>query len=115
MWVIRSLRFGSFNVGVGVVEPAVGETQLCQGSEDPKLLIMPVERTCDPEGSLEVVDCLLHFALGIIYIAEDAVAPADPEFFAFIREQLDRSGCGFFGSIELLVAAQQSSQEFRRL
>ena len=102
-------------MGLGVVEPAVGETQLYQGSEDPKLLIMPVERGCDPEGSLELVDCLLHFSLGIMYVAEDAVRTADSEFFAFIREQLDRSGCGFFGSIELLVAAQQSSEEFRRL
>ena len=100
---------------MGVVEPALGETQLCQGSEDPKLLIMPVERGSNPEGSLELVDCLLHFALGIIYIVEDAVAPTDSEFFAFIREQLDRSGCGFFGSIELLVAAQQPSEKFRRL
>ena len=49
-------------------------------------------------------------ALGIVYLAENAVAPADQELFAFLQDGFDRTGCGFLRDVELFVVMQHPSK-----
>ena len=77
-----------FDVTVCGIELVFIEEQLHQGEMDPKLFTMPVERGRDPEGCLEVVDCLLCLALVAIYIAKEIVRLADLELIAFFQKRL---------------------------
>jgi hypothetical protein len=74
---------------------------------NPKQLIVPVERGCDSEGYLEMVDSLLRLALGAIYIAKNTVTLADLKLFAFLRKEINRAGCGLFCGVELIVRTQR--------
>ena len=59
---VGRVRLSASNVSVCVAELVFAKKQLRQGVVDPKQVIVPVERGCDPEGYLEVVDGLLCFA-----------------------------------------------------
>ena len=62
----------------------------------PKQGLVSIERGCNSEGYLEMVNRLLRIALGVIYLAESAVRFADPKLFAFLREKINRAECGLF-------------------
>jgi hypothetical protein len=100
---VDRVRRGVFDVSVCVVEPAFVAKQLRQFVMNPKQEIVPIERGCDSEGYLEMVNRLLGIALGSIYVAEKTMRFADPMFFALLWEEIERAECGFFCGIELFV------------
>ena len=65
--------------------------------------MLPVGRGCDLEGYLEIMDCLLFFALGSVYIAKNTMKVTDQMDFAFLWEEIDRAEYGFFCGVKLLV------------
>jgi len=77
---------------------------------NPKQLIVPVERGRDSEGCIKMVNGLLRPTLGTIYLAEDVMTIVDLKLFAFLREEIDRTGCGFLCGVELFVIIQQPSE-----
>ena len=100
-------------MGVRIVESVFAEKQLCQEVMIPKERSGPIERGCDPDGCLEVFDCLLRLAPDEIYPATGTVIVADRKLIASIRE-IDRSQCGFFCSVHLFVSVQQHSELLER-
>jgi hypothetical protein len=46
---------------------------------------VPVERGCDSEGYLEMVDGLVSLALGTVNLAKNAIRIAGPEFSARVK------------------------------
>ena len=64
---IYRVQLGTFNMSMRVVEPAPVEKQLRQAIIVPKLVKIPAERGCYPEGCLEVANRLFRVALGEVY------------------------------------------------
>ena len=77
---------------------------------NPKQLTDHVERGCNSEGYLEMVNGLLILALGVVYISKNTVNETDPKLIVFLREETDRTGCGFLYDIELFVIVKQLSE-----
>ena len=75
-----------------------------------KQLVVPAESRCDFEGYLEIVNGLLHVALGSIYVAKNMVTLADVEFLAFLREEIKCTGCGFFCGLELSISMERRTE-----
>ena len=102
-------------MSVCVIEPALVGRNLRQGPVDIEQLTAPVGRGRNPSGCLEVVDGLLRLALGVVYLTKEPMKLADPELVAFIQEETENLGCGFFCGVELVVVVQQPSELFQRL
>src|ERR1700753_2787862 len=109
--VVDRVQLCLFDVGMSIVELIFIVTQHCQGEVNPKLLIMPVGRGCDPEGDLVMMDRLLPLALGIIYAAKNAMRNADPKFLALPQREVDRAICSFFRNDILPHFVQTQSKE----
>ena len=103
------------NVSMCVAEPASVEKQLCQLEMVPELFVGPVERGCDPESCLVVVDRLLRLMFVGIYFTEEAMAFTDPELIAFASGEIERPGYGIFCGIKLAIMVQQPSELSPRL
>jgi len=43
-------------------------------------------------------------------VSKNVVTTGDVKFVAFLGEEIDRTGCGLFCGVELLVVVQQSSE-----
>jgi Fe-S oxidoreductase len=97
------VRLGVFDVSLCVVEACLRCETALPVRNEPKQDIMPIERGCNSEGYLEMVNRLLDIPLGSIYISEKAMAFADPELLAFPREKIDRTGCDFLRGVELII------------
>jgi len=91
---IARVRFGAFDVSVCVIESAFLGKHLRQGIMGPKRSTVQVERRRDFKGYLVVVNGPLSLALGVIDMSKNTMTMADPELFAFLREEFDRAGCG---------------------
>jgi hypothetical protein len=57
-----------------------------------------------------MVNGLLFISLGTLYMTEDAVGSTDEKFVAFLRDEIDRTGCGVLCGVELFVLQQQLSK-----
>src|SRR5258708_1774064 len=95
---------------MSVIEPTLLEKQPRQRVMIAKESIVPIESRRDPKRCREVIDCLLSLILGTIYTAKNTVRFADQEFFAFVGEEIDCLGCGFFCGIKLVVITQELSK-----
>ena len=60
--IVDCMRLGTFDVSVCIVKPIFAERQLRQVEMVPEQVIVPVERGCDFEGCLVVIDGLFRFA-----------------------------------------------------
>ena len=98
-------------MSVCVVKPVFPRKQLRQGEMNSKQLVVPVERRRDFKGYLEMVNGLLCVAFGVIYESKNTVALADVELSAFLREEIDRVGRGFFCGVELSVPMQRRTED----
>ena len=81
--VVDRVRLSPFNVSMCIIEPVFVEKQQRQPVMNPKQGLVPVERRCDSEGRLEMVNGLLPLALGTIYLAKNTMRFADQKLFAF--------------------------------
>ena len=106
VWVVDHMRLGVFNVSLRVVEPAFPGKRLRQKEMNLKRLIDQDVRGRDFEGYFEIVNGFLRIAFGVIYLPKNKVTSVDHSLFAFLREETDRVGSGFFCGVELFVAAQ---------
>ena len=55
---------------------------------NPKQVIVSVEKGCESEGYLQMMNRLLLLVLGLIYLAEKSMRFADRGLFAFLREEI---------------------------
>ena len=71
------------------IKPVLFKKQPGQGVNDPKLLIMPVERRCNSKGCPIVVNSLLCLTLGVTYITKELITLTECELFPFFWEEID--------------------------
>ena len=64
---------------------------------------------CDPEGFLEMANCLLSLAPGLMDFAENSMAFAETMLIAILRE-VECTGRRFFCRVELSVFLQRPSE-----
>ena len=80
---VDCVQLGTFDERICVIKLAFIAKNLRQGIKSPKQLAVPVERRRDSEDYLEMVNSLLYFALGPIYLTESTMRFAEPELIIF--------------------------------
>jgi hypothetical protein len=109
-----SIGLGLFRVIVCNGELAVIVKQLGKAVMGPKSDIVPVERGCDSEGRLEMVDRFLFFSFGLMYSAKDLMKLTDNIFSACLRDECESTGCGVLCRVESFILKQQPSEVVQR-